>query len=515
MTDTALLKKNLETLKERFPALSKKIENAKPSCDYSEFQTSKTGQLIPCFKTGNLLHSKYNPEREAERLFSGNENFVLFCGLGSGIHINYFLNTFKNKPCALVETDFSALKHLLTKIDFTGIFLNSNFTVLPPFEDAEFENELIQNYIPVLHGNFEVKFLLPWENYYKDKLSGFQQKIKESLKIIQSDTATQARFGKIWMRNILFNLKTASNILPQMPKADTNKTAYILGAGPCLENAIKTIKEKRKEFVLFAADTAFSVLNAYGITADFFISIDPQIFSYLHCFKPASNLKFGTEADINPTIGIFDLCSNPLTVKTFLQNGNKILFTAGAHPFAQYASNFSPFPYCNTSTGTVAGAAKYAAIAMGFKNFRFAGLDFAYTNGKAYARETYLSKLFFKEALKTSPGETKFCALMFRGNVEKKTASGKITYTTELLNRYAELFNINENVSLWQKKEFRQFPYYDFIFKLNSDAKKNDFNLKTAILPYLTYKSKILYNKNRNFLNLELALSEILEYTVE
>ncbi len=152
---------------------------------------------------------------------------------------------------------------------------------------------------------------------------------------------------------------------------------------------------------------------------------------------------------------------------------------------------------------------------MGFKNFQFAGLDFAYTNGKAYARETYLSKLFFKEALKTSPGETKFCALMFRGNVEKKTASGKITYTTELLNRYAELFNINENVSLWQKKEFRQFPYYDFIFKLNSDAKKNDFNLKTAILPYLTYKSKILYNKNRNFLNLELALSEILEYTVE
>ncbi len=508
MNDPDFYENNLEAVKKRFPHLEKKIREAKESSDYGPFQISKTGICIPCLKNGNLLHSKYNPEREAKRFFSSNEGFILFCGLGSGIHIHYFLYNFKNNQCAACESDFGALKILLQKIDFTSIFLHPNFTLLPPLDDFYFEKDFIGTYLPILHGSFKVKILRAWEDYYANRLPSFQKKIESGLCKIKNDTATQAAFGKIWMRNILLNLKTASDIQPKAPKPDRTKTAYILGAGPSLENTIKIIKQNRNDFVLFASDTAFPVLTAHGIYADFFISIDPQAVSYSHCFKPFSS----------SVTGIFDLCANPLTVRTFLQNGNKILFTAGAHPFAQYAASFSPFPYCNTSSGTVAGAAKYSAFALGFKNIQFAGLDFAYTDGKAYSKGTYLSKLFFKEAVKISPIETKFCNVMFRTAVEKKNISGKITYTTELLNGYKSVFRIIESVPKWKDTEFKKFPYSDFIFKIRSDAQKNAACLKTVFLPYLIYKTKIAYNVHNNkkeVPNLELILSEFERYIVE
>jgi len=505
MIDKNFYEKNINVLKIRFPHIAKKIENADCSHNYINIQYSKTGIPLPCFKNGNILHSKYNPKKEAERLFSKNEAFVLFCGFGAGIHIRYFLNNFKDNYCAVSESNLPDLKSLLQQMDFTDIFLNSKFTLLPCLDENEFENELIQTYIPVLHGNFEVKFLRPWENYYEDFLPRFSEKIQNALTKIKNDTATQASFGKIWMRNILLNLKTASKISPELPKTDTSKTAYILGAGPSLEYTFDEIKQKRECFVLFAADTAFQVLTAQNIIPDFFISIDPQTVSYSHCFRP-----FNTH-----TTGIFDLCANPLTVRNFLQNGNEFFFTTGGHPFTQYAAAFSPFPYCDTSTGTVAGAAKYAALALKFKTLKFGGLDFAYTNGKAYSRGTYLSKYFFKSAYKNSPAETKFCELMFRTNTQKKIESGKITYKTELLDSYSASFNLKKDVSEWHNADFKNFPYADFIFKLKQDSKKNNKNLKTAFLPYLTFKSKMVYTKKDNFLNLELALSDILEYTIK
>lgn len=505
MSNKNIYEKNIYVLKIRFPHIAQKIETAACSDTYTDVQYSKTDIPLPCFKNGTMLHSKYNPEKEAERLFGKNENFVLFCGLGAGVHIRYFLNNFKVNYCAVSESNLSDLKALLQKIDFTDIFLHSKLTLLPSLDENEFETALLKTYIPVLHGNFEVKFLRPWENYYKNFLPCFSEKIQNALKKIQGDTATQARFGKIWMRNILLNLKTASHISPKLPKAASSKTAYILGAGPSLEYALDTIKQKREKFVLFAADTAFPVLTAQNIIPDFFISIDPQAVSYSHCFKP-----FNTY-----TIGIFDLCANPLTVRSFLQNGNGFFFTAGGHPFTQYAAAFSPFPYCDTSTGTVAGAAKYAALALKFKTLQFAGLDFAYTDGKAYSRGTYLSKSFFKSAYKNSPIETKFCELMFRTHTEKKIESGKITYKTELLNSYSVSFSEKKDVPEWCNTDFKNFPYEDFIFTLKQNSKKNDENLKTAFLPYLTFKSKMIYNKKNNFSNLQLALSDILEYTVK
>ena len=503
----SIFDKNIDALKKNNYKLVKEIIRAEEKSDYSQTELSKTGRTLPILKNGKHLHSKYDPLKEAERFFTGNENFVLFCGLGSGIHIEYFLNNFTTKACAVTDTDFANLKALFKIIDFSRILSNPNLYFLPPLESENFESEFINNYIPILHGNLEVKLLKPWEDFYKEKIPYFQAKIKNSLEKIKTDVSTQAVFGKIWMRNILLNLKTASLINPKRPKLDLNKSAYILGAGPSLEKALNTIIDKRSSLYLFVSDTAFSVLEAAGIEADFFVSIDPQNISYAHCFKPFTK----------NVIGIFDLCANPILPREFLQNGNSLFFTSGSHPFAQYAAQSSPFPYMETGGGTVALAAKSAAISLGFKDIYFAGLDFAYTDGKAYSNGTYLSKQFIKTADRFSNLETKFCDLMFRTSVKKIEKNGKITYTTELLEGYKSFFYSNDgalNKKLWGKKDFSIFPYNDFIKSLKQALKTNNPMFKRLFLPYFTYLSKKLSKNISDFADLELVLSEILEYTI-
>ena len=501
--------KNIEALKKINLKLAEDIINSDDKSDYSsDKESSKTGLDLPLLKNGKLLHSKYDPLKEASRFFTGNENFILFCGLGAGIQIEFFLNNFKSKYCAVTEVSFSNFKSLFKIIDFSHLILNKNLSFLPPLESENFEKEFINSYIPAIHGNFEIKILRPWEDFYKEKISKFEKKIQASLEKIQADVSTQAAFGKIWMRNIMQNLKTASLIRPFIPKTDPSKKAYILGAGPSLESALENIKKYRDSIVLFASDTAFPVLISAGIEADFFVTMDPQNISYAHCFKPFTK----------NTIGIFDLCSNPILAREFLKNGNSFFFTKSAHPFAQYASFFSPFPYMETGSGTVALAARSAALSLGFKDLEFFGLDFAYTDGKAYAAGTYLSKQFEKMSSKTSPLETKFCELMFRTSVKKTEKNGKITYTTALLDGYKAFFKraigLNASSPVWKKEDFSIFPYAEFINHLKNSACKDKKMLTRALLPYFAYLSKRISKNISNFADVELVLSQILEYTV-
>lgn len=514
-TNTTIFSRNISALRIRFPSLAEKIIAAQISNCYTDSIESKTGSVVPVFKNGTALHSKYNPINEAEKMFSGKEEFVLFCGLGAGVHISVFLNKIGKKRCAVLESDFSDMKALLHDVDFSSIFLNNRVHILQPVCEGVLKEELLQTYIPILDGKFEIKFLRPWECYYKNLKHSILENIDAFISSLKRDISTQAHFGKIWLRNIILNLKTASQISPKKPAVNTKQTAFILGAGPSLEASFSLLKAKREQFVIFATDTAFPVLSKNGITADFFISIDPQIISYSHCFKILSA----------STIGIFDLCANPLTVKQFIKHGNKFLFTVGSHPFACYAAQYSSFPKSDTKSGTVALSALSAAISLGFSEFKFAGLDFAYTNGKAYSRGTYLSELFSRASTKLSPEETKFTELIFRTDVEKHILNEKITYRSQLLDEYrAHFFQCTENIKLlktkrnavfelWTENEFKTFPFREFIRKMESDIKNNSPFIRASFLPYFIYTSKFLDKNTEILFNLELVLSKILMYT--
>ena len=472
---------NIKVIKKRFITIYEELERSVADDSYFGVEKSKTNEYcVPFLKDGNLLHSKYSYVKESERMFSGNEDSVLFCGIGAGFHIQYFLQHFDKKKALIFEASYPALKALLALCDLSELLRNENVILLPPITSSEWKSVFLQNYIPSTMGSLSIKPLRVWKDYFfPGEHNILDEKIFSTLEVIKQDASTQARFGRIWMRNIMLNLHIASQIRAEMPKVDSTKIAYILGAGPSLEDAFEEIKEQREKIVLFATDAAFLPLLKNGIVADFFISIDPQIACSTHCICPLPN----------NTIAIFDLSSSPALVRQFLNNGNRIIFTASDHPFAQYATFLSPFPKLEIKGGTVSIAALNVAFSLGFREIECKGLDFAYTKGKAYTKGAYLSDGWQSCIGRLKSEESLTIELMFRGKIEKIANGDGIIYRSELFDSYKSAFyNTKNTKQLWKDSDFSVFPYKIFVETLKSEV-FSLYNSKNAVfLPFIMWE---------------------------
>ncbi|UWV11918.1 DUF115 domain-containing protein, partial [Treponema pallidum] len=401
---TNVFKKNIRALRMRYQDIALTLERTHSNGIYAGTLTAHTGENIPFFRNNRTLHSRYNPWIEAERTLPAQPCFILFCGIGAGIHISVFLEKFRHACCAVCEFDYASFRALLEQVDLTHIIVQERVHFLHPLTHGSASQEIAQCYMPIIHGNFFVHYLQPWKAFFPTSEQKIAELTSQAMKIIRADFSVQVHFGKLWMRNALLNLRYAQIFTPKLPNINTQTEAIILGAGPSLEKGIEKIRSHRDVYTIFACDTAFPVCCTGGLMPDFFISIDPQYISYAHtmCSFPSQ------------VTAIFDICACPCAVRSFYLNGNSLIFTGGGHPFSVYASRFSSLPFLETSSGTVAGAAYSVASFLGFTRITSVGTDFSYTNGKPYARGTYLSKQFEQKILRISPLETQFCNLMFR-----------------------------------------------------------------------------------------------------
>lgn len=495
-----ILKKNLKVLALKNSKLAKKIDlQVVEQSDYISFELSKTNKLIPIFTTGHFMYSKYNPEKEVESLFLTDDDFILFCGIGSGIQIEYFLKTYPEKKCAVTDISLNAYKSLFSNIDFTNIINDKRVQVLPAITDVDFKQKLAENYLPLIDGKLKVVSLRTWENFYSKSLSTIKAIVSNSLKEIETDFLTQSTFGKVWLKNILHNLQLLSTFKPELPTLPIKKTALICGAGPSLSKKIQEIKNNRSSFVIFATDTSFLPLMQNRIQADVFLSVDPQIYSLYHCsFKPPRK-----------TIGVFDLCSLDILARSFFKAGNKIFFTVSNHPLAKHARTFAPLPFADSTSGTVAIYAFDVAHRLGFTKFKTVGLDFSYTDGKPYANGTYLEKKALSYCSKIFTAETFYTKLMFRGSTKKiYNNNDKITYQTEILSYYnAMAKNYKFNDKIWTNCDFKKFPYKSFFQSLYKDLKNKTSESYIYMLPFLSYCK---YHKKKD--TFALAIKTILKY---
>ena len=496
-----VLEKNLAAIRLQQPYLAEKIELTREGTAYKGIALAKTGEPVPLFASGQALHSLYNPVREAERAVTAETGFMLFCGLGNGVHIKVFLDKYPQSFCAVTESDYESLKQLFSLIDYTELLSDSRVALLPPCTDNVFETELAATYVPAVHGAFGYHILRTWNEYYKAHVQDVPEKIERALEKIKADFSVQVHFGKIWLRNIFFNLRLASRIQPAYPPTDTARTALIVGAGPSLEHGLSLLKKHRQRYTLFCTDTAFPAVCAHGITPEFFISIDPQHISYQHTigFIPQE------------TIGIFDLSAQTAGARRFYENGNTFFFTAGGHPLVQAAALCSPFPSLATSSGTVAIAAYHAAQALGYRHIECSGMDFAYTDGAAYARGTYLSAQYAGNAARICPQEHSFVRLMFRTETYNERTKKGITYRTPLLDSYRTAFEAEKRSAIhWEVADFQQFPYATFLTSFQQRLQQNEPHLHTALLPALAWCKA---HRKGNLTDMELVLEFISEYT--
>ena len=488
---------------------------------YIDIELSKTGLKIPKFKSGKLIHSKYDPEREAINLVNNiDENsFYLVTGIGAGFFIKKLMKKYPNSKIVAIENSQDDIDFLEEHFNIISELKNKNVIITTT---ENLYDSLLQNYIPSIYPSFKLIEYRSWILENQDIFEKIQNITSEALKNIAQDFSTQAHFGKIWQRNIINNLKQISSdteiIFPK------EKIAVVVAAGPSLDKNITWIKENRNKIFIFATDTAYKTLQKEQIFSDAVISIDGQNISHQHFLRKIND----------KTIFIFDLCGNSSCIRKIKKNGNNIIFTTTGHPLITFAEQTQTtdysFIFANAGTGTVTISALDFANKAGFNEIIVIGADFSFPNKKPYAKGTYLEDIYLSNNNRTNTIEKNYTALMYRTEIIKD-----IKYpTTKILQSYKEAFQkwLNDNNYIFTQKDemyyckketnknikiFKQqkFDFEKFCSEIN---KQNIDKLKIGLLPYISFLRLKDSKKNikSNFEELlNLAVKDIVRYTIE
>ena len=501
------------------------------TCSYSSVVQAKDKSFVPVFNNGQSMFSRYSPQKDAE-IFANNpkddqNQFFLVCGIGNGIHIIALRKRFPNSTIMAVEADYENVCFLEKHFRITELAKKYSFTICTP---EEIHKEIIQSYIPVLHGDFSLLPQRAWADNHKEYMGNIINVVKKTVEVLSADLATQAHFGKIWHRNILQNLFLASIISKkESVKPCPDQQAFVAAAGPSLDYSIPLLKDKkfRADKYIIATDTALPSLLKNKIIPEIVVSIDGQVASRLHFLEGLTG----------QTAVVVDATALPAVTRKAVKSGCPVYLVRDKHPLTTLAAKFFyekkglVLPLLSSGSGTVTIKAFDLALNMGFTTVHLAGADFAYIEGKPYAKGTYFDDSFSMDSTRLKPTEHDYVSLFYRHPFEPNTEGN---LSTKNLNSYRISFEnfLQENSATETKNSF---PFRTYSVKNQKHSRvahfaisQNDFSsfmewyielLKTAtpevfpsVLPLGAWNVKKNNQETDIFSLLKLAYSQTVMY---
>ncbi|MFJ6210781.1 motility associated factor glycosyltransferase family protein [Lysinibacillus sp. NPDC092081] len=251
-------------------------------CDV-EYLTTKTGHET--IKINNMLiHSKYNPQREAEQIcqnkINPNQLNIIF-GIGNGFLYDALVNTKVNKDKILFIEPLEQLK-------------NNRYTlcsVIYGTQTKEIELGITER---LINYSKEVNVICT-SNYDKIFVEEYVKLLKLIKEIQNKNTIyknTITKFADLWQENIIRNMLYSYNSsnLSDLEKT-TSKPIVVASGGPSLTKQIPLLKNIRDLVMLIASGSTIHTLIKNEIEPDYIISIDGGMINYERHFKNL-NLKY-------------------------------------------------------------------------------------------------------------------------------------------------------------------------------------------------------------------------------
>ena len=424
--NTDVYQRNIAALIKANPGLANVLSNAKESNQIS-FRKSKTEKMVPFFNTGFReipLHSQVDPEKEGIRFTHGqtDNGYLIFLGIGAAYHIMPFLDNQKITNIVLVDSHIDILKSVLNIIDLSRLILDPRTAIFVSPTQNEVKEHLLGTYTPFISGSLTAIPLRSVANIEQEFYQKIRVEIEDSLNLIRTDSATQAKFGKLWFKNTALNLE---RLVQSNTRIASINNAIITGAGPSLEHQIPKLQSLQKRTFLIAVDTSLPTLLANDVVPDCVISIDCQHISYLHFMQ-----GFPQNVPL-----VMDIGSPPLLTRASVPT----IFYASGNPFSRYITeNWLPFPSLDTSGGNVTQSALSLAIRLNANVITVYGADYCFLRGKTYSRGTYIYSYFDAISNRIRSIEGQHADFMYGANplVCEGAENGTLRYSTPMLQSY-------------------------------------------------------------------------------
>lgn len=230
-----------------------------------------------------VLHSQYNPQREAESFVKNHykEHYItILFGYGLGYIVDEFFKQMK------FNENFIVIDPLLEK----GIHLQERHKL---YQRHFFDEMGISNLRQILGGitkdsetNIEVVCAPNYNHIFPEELIQLLKSVKEFQRTNFINENTLFRFAKEWQHNNFKNMyyMSCDASLKELEGA-YDAPIVVASGGPSLTKQLPILKKYREKVILIAAGSTINSLFKYNISPDYVISIDGGNANYQHFKK--------------------------------------------------------------------------------------------------------------------------------------------------------------------------------------------------------------------------------------
>lgn len=391
--------KNLESFKNRFPQLEQQL--SKETCKEIIIEETKNGS-VTATENGLLLHSKYNPQREAQTLIStfdsSKKEAAIFLGFGLGHALIEFAKKNINSMMIVFEENIPHFFSALEALDWSEVFAHEKL-ILALGATAEDAVSLINGFKAEEIQVFKVKSQTAHAEAY---FSTIEAKIEQTKQKEEINTNTLEKFATLWTSNSFRNLEYMDSLsgVKKYSSLGTELPFVILAAGPSLQKLLPHLAEIKKRAVIVCVDTAVHACIKAGVEPDFIILADPQYYCALH-------LEF---LKCPSSILITEIAAYPMVFKFPCK---EIVLFSSLFPIGNYFEKKSEGKGMLAAGGSVTTTAWDFARLCNAKEIFIAGMDLGFPGKQTHIRGSQFEEKAHMTSTKIKNAETDNAVSLF------------------------------------------------------------------------------------------------------
>jgi len=385
------LEDNLRALEARFPSLASSLRGQGP-CQGLELRPSKAGPPTALLD-GRQLHSAYDPRAEARKLVSalGRREACLFQGFGLGYLPEELLAADPDAMAIVVEPDPTLFRAALEARPLQALLSDQRLSLVLGGGPASLLYALEEL------GPADVAILPLGAETARDPgfFDACAKALERYLEKTRVNQATLARFGGLWVRNLVRNWDRSLRApgISALTGRLTGIPALIVAAGPSLDGLRPRLPELARRMAIIAVDTSAALVQASGASPDFTVLVDPQYWNARHI----------DALDPGPSILIAESAAYPSALR---RPWRAVFFCASIFPLGRYMEASLPGRGRLGAGGSVATSAWDFARISGAGPLYFAGLDLGYPGRATHVSGSLFERRALQSADRLHPAET-------------------------------------------------------------------------------------------------------------
>lgn len=298
----------------------------------------------------------------------GSENIVVIFGIGTG-QVPRAVRAMCNVPIVVYEPDPAVLRTLLEfgPLDIGDVPVASCVADLTRIW-REFALRLVNVRVLTTPGYYQE---------YPAQVREFVEAIPSLLQRVAISKATYNHRAKTWVQDIIANVELLTDAPPFLTLEGRYEgvPAFIIGAGPSLDNNIALLGEAAQKGIVFATNSGALSLAKHGI--------EPQVVACIESIDASS--KLCKLPFLSRSIRAFSLSAAPQTLRT---GTGPLMPMHEAVP--QYTGALEELTGCGglPMSGSVSTVAFGLARMLGCSPIVLVGQDLAYSGGRTHATGT-------------------------------------------------------------------------------------------------------------------------------